>query len=97
MTEDSEGARSRKRAREGAAYTPPIYHGDEDANVHAAATPPPPATDSEDNRGHRAEAGNGVVKGSGAGAGGSGAPEDYDSAPVAGGGSDPTPVAHGKR
>ena len=65
-------------------YSPPIYHGDEDDNIRAAK-PLPLSTGREDNRGHRAREGSGVVEGSGAGAGGRGNPEDYDSDPAAGG------------
>lgn len=63
---------------------PPIYQGDEDANIKAAK-PLPLSTGREDNRGHRAREGSGVVEGSGAAAGGGGNPEDYDSDPVSGG------------
>ena len=63
---------------------PPIYQGDEDANIKAA-TPLPLSIGREDNRGHRARGGSGVVEGSGAAAGGGGNPEDYDSDPVSGG------------
>jgi hypothetical protein len=63
---------------------PPIYQGDEDANIKAAQ-PLPLSTGREDNRGHRAREGSGVVEGSGAAAGGGGNPEDYDSDPVSGG------------
>jgi len=63
---------------------PPIYQGDEDANI-VAQEPLPLSTGREDNRGHRARPGSGVVEGSGAGAGGGGNPEDFDSDPVSGG------------
>lgn len=63
---------------------PPIYQGDEDANI-GADTPLPLSTGRGDNRGHRAREGSGVVEGSGAAAGGGGNPEDYDSDPVSGG------------
>jgi hypothetical protein len=63
---------------------PPIYQGDEDANIRADK-PLPLSTGREDNRGHRARPGSGVVEGSGAGAGGGGNPEDFDSDPVSGG------------
>ena len=65
-------------------YSAPIYQGDEDENIHADK-PLPLTSGREDNRGHRACPGSGVVEGSGAGAGGGGNPEDYDSDPVAGG------------
>lgn len=63
---------------------PPIYQGDEDANI-GADKPLPLSTGRDDNRGHRAREGSGVVEGSGAAAGGGGNPEDYDSDPVSGG------------
>ena len=56
---------------------PPIYQGDEDANIRADK-PLPLSTGREDNRGHRAREGSGVVEGGGN-------PEDYDSDPVSGG------------
>lgn len=48
-----------------------------------------PDVKAEENRGKRAEAGVGEVTGSGAGAGGSGDPEEYASDPQAGGGTFP--------
>ncbi|WP_022683889.1 hypothetical protein [Sphingobium bisphenolivorans] len=65
--------------------SPPIYHGDEDANIRAAR-PTPLTHGKEANRGHRAPRdGSGEVEGSGAAAGGGGNPEDYDSDPASGG------------
>lgn len=64
--------------------SPPVYQGDEDADIKAAA-PTPLTKGSEYNRGRRPSEGSGIVEGSGAAAGGGGNPEDYDSDPVAGG------------
>ena len=65
-------------------YSPPVYQGDQDANIKADA-PLPLNTGKDHNRGRRAKPGSGVVEGSGAAAGGGGNSEDYDSDPVGGG------------
>lgn len=65
-------------------FSPPIYHGDQDAGIKAAK-PLPLNSGSDHNRGRRSKPGSGVVEGSGAAAGGGGNPEDYDSDAVSGG------------
>lgn len=55
-----------------------------------------PVKTAEENRGSRAaREGSGEVTGSGAAAGGDGGPEDYDTDPMAGGGSLAMPTADG--
>ena len=67
-----------------APFSPPTYQGDEDDNIRAQK-PTPLTHGRDDNRGHRASQGSGVVEGSGASAGGGGNPEDYDSDSAGGG------------
>lgn len=65
-------------------FSPPVYQGDQDAEIKAAR-PLPLNSGSDHNRGRRAKPGSGVVEGNGAAAGGGGNPEDYDSDAISGG------------
>ena len=71
-------------------FAPPVYHGGE-AIRDADGAKTPFTTQSDHERGRRAQPGTGAVVGSGAGAGGtSGGNEDYDDDDAGGGRSPPT-------
>lgn len=84
------------RDKEKNAFSPPIYHGDEDKDRLPYDGPPIRETPAEHNRGRRApREGSGVVQGSGAAAGGTGGiDEDYDGDPISGGGPTVMPTPH---
>ena len=78
---------TRMQAKDGEAFSPPIYRGDQDEAMRSSALPLPLNCDTGMNRGKRSQAeGSGVVVGSGAAAGGGGNREDYDDDPAGGGG-----------
>lgn len=74
--------------------TPPIYHGDQDADRLPYDGPAIRTEPQQDNRGRRAaREGSGVVSGSGAAAGGTGGiEEDFGDDPIGGGGPNMMPV-----